>query len=208
MYTLFAGCSRETPFDIVFIIDSSSSIWQPDFERQILFVRDVSRQFDIGLRRAQSRVGLVSFADSYYPQFHLWQNNRPDLLERALNRVRHRAGRKTNTGAALDYVSKYMFTHRYGSRKDAAHVIILITDGQSTDRHKTLTAAKRVREAGIHLFAVGVGDQVDFRELEEVASSPPQDYVFEVEDYKSLDMIKYHVANKTCRGTLNCFLKG
>lgn len=184
----------------MFVVDTSSSIWKPDFEKQLKFVWDVSIQFDVGLGPTQTRIGVVSFADSYYLQFHLWQNNRPGLLERALNRIRHRAGRKTNTGSALDYMVKYMFTHRYGSRSNAAHVAILITDGKSTDRGKTLKAAERVREAGIHLFAIGVGDQVDFRELEELASSPTWDYVFEVDDYTSLDAIKYHVANKTCKG--------
>ncbi|WAQ98536.1 MATN1-like protein [Mya arenaria] len=194
-------CGNEA-FDIVFAIDTSSSIWKPDFDRQLKFIRDVSNQFDIGRSDLQTRIGVISFADSYYLQFHLWQNNRPDLLDRALNRVHHRAGRKTNTGDTLKYIAKYMFQHRYGSRPFANHVVIVITDGRSQDRKKTIEAAKLMRASGIHVFAIGVGDGVEYRELEEIATRPPEDYVFEVDDFKSLDAMKYIIANKTCQGTL------
>ena len=79
---------------------------------------------------------------------------------------------------------------------------ILVTDGQSSNRDKTVVAAKLMKEAGIHVFAIGVGKAVDFRELEEVASQPPEDFVYNVDDYKSLDAMKYIIANRTCRGIL------
>lgn len=101
MIIIFTGTCSTKAFDIVFAIDTSSSIWKPDFELELKFIKDISQQFDIGLGHEQSRVGVVTFADHHYLQFHLWQNNRRDLLERALNRIRHRAGRKTNTAAAI-----------------------------------------------------------------------------------------------------------
>ncbi|XP_052279296.1 cartilage matrix protein-like isoform X3 [Dreissena polymorpha] len=187
-------------FDIVFAVDSSSSIWKPDFERQLTFVRDVAHQFDVGLEPSQTRVGVVTFADDYYLQFHLWQNNRMDLLDQALSRIRHRAGRKTNTAAALKYIAKYMFLHRYGSRSHATHVAIVITDGQSTDRKHTVEAAKLLKDAGIYVFAIGVGKYVAHRELEELASLPSEEFVYEVHDFQSLDKMKFTIANRTCTG--------
>lgn len=194
-----AACSTKA-FDIVFAIDTSSSIWKPDFELELKFIKDISKQFDLGLGHEQTRIGVVSFADNYYLQFHLWQNNRPDLLERALNRIRHRAGKKTNTASAIRYMVDTMFTPRYGSRKNSIHVAVIITDGKSQDRKRTIQTAAHARKAGIHVFAIGVGDLVEYRELEEIASRPPEEYVFEVDDFKSLDAMKYILANKTCTG--------
>ena len=38
-----------------------------------------------------------------------------------------------------------------------------------------------MKKADIYVFAIGVGITVDFRELELVASQPPEDFVFEVQ---------------------------
>ena len=95
---------------------------------------------------------------------------------------------------------KSMFTTRYGSRKNAIHVAVVITDGKSQDRKKTFHAAALARKAGIHVFAIGVGDLVEYRELEEIASRPPEEHVFEVDDFQSLDSMKFILANKTCQG--------
>lgn len=93
-----------------------------------------------------------------------------------------------------------MFTPRYGSRTDAVHVAVIVTDGKSQDRKKTIETAALARKAGIHVFAIGVGDLVEYRELEEIASRPPEEYVFAVDDFKGLDAMKYILANKTCTG--------
>ncbi|KAL4227504.1 hypothetical protein ACF0H5_012948 [Mactra antiquata] len=196
------GTCADNAFDIVFAIDTSSSIWKPDFELELKFINDFTEHFDIGLGPKQTRIGVVTFADSFYLQFHLWQNNRKDLLERALNRIRHRAGRKTNTGDALKYIVKTMFTRRFGARSNSIHVAVVITDGKSQDRKKTLEYAAMARKAGIHMFAIGVGDAIEFRELEQIASFPPEEYVFEVDDFQSLDSMKHVLANKTCKGHL------
>lgn len=214
IYTVFLGILSaitpsiterclDQPFDIVFVIDTSSSIWHPDFDRQIKFIKDVAERFDIGQGPKQTRIGVISFGESYYLHFHLWQNNRKDLLERALHRIRHRVSKSTNTAAALRYLRKYMFTHRYGSRKYATHVAVVITDGKSQNRKATLQAAEAVRSHGIEIFGIGVGDAVDFRELENVASKPASDYVYEVADFQSLDSMKFVLANRACKSAFS-----
>lgn len=194
-------CEKQ-PFDIVFLIDTSSSIWHPAFESQVKFIKDVAEQFDIGQGPEQTRIGVVSFGDTYYLQFHLWQNNRKDLLEQALLRIRHKVSKSTNTAAALRFMRKYMFTHRYGSRKYATHVAVVITDGKSQNRKATLQAAKAARESGIEIFAFGVGDAFDIRELDNIASRPTSDYVYEVADFQSLDAMKFVLANRACKVAL------
>ena len=196
-----ASCNNQT-VDIIFAIDSSRSIWKPDFQRQVTFVRDVSNEFELGNSQSQTRIGVISFGDSYYVNFHLWQNNRPDLLAMALQRIRHRGSRRTNTGAALRYIRKYMFTHRYGSRKNVPHVVILITDGMSSDRKHLLSSAEKLKAKGVLIFAIGVGDGIDFQELRATASEPSKFYVFRVDDYRSLDSLKYILANYTCKGNV------
>lgn len=47
------------PADVVFAMDASSSIWGPDFNKQLQFVLDIIEVFDIGLNT--THVGVLSF---------------------------------------------------------------------------------------------------------------------------------------------------
>ena len=79
-------------------------------------------------------------------------------------------------------------------------VAIVITDGKSDNREQTKIQARQLREAGIHVFAVGVGKGVDLQELYLIGSTPSSDYVFTVDNYAALDSIKKLLAAKTCEG--------
>ena len=79
---------------------------------------------------------------------------------------------------------------------------ILVTDGHSSNRDKTVEVAKLMKEAGIHVFAIGVSKKVDFLKLELVASQPPEEFIYHVIDYKSLEALKYIIVNITCAGIL------
>ena len=50
------------------------------------------------------------------------------------------------------------------------------------------------------LFFLGVGDNVDHKELSAIASSPAEQNVFQVESYSALKYIKVMLAIETCKG--------
>lgn len=47
------------PADVLFILDVSNSIWGPDFQRQLTFVKDVIGMFQIA--ENVTRVGVTTF---------------------------------------------------------------------------------------------------------------------------------------------------
>ena len=56
------------------------------------------------------------------------------------------------------------------------------------------------------MFAIGVGKNVDRKELSDIASDPDDDHMFMVDDSNALSTILEMLAAKTCRGTiLPCF---
>lgn len=55
------------------------------------------------------------------------------------------------------------------------------------------------------MFAVGIGKNVNRRELRGIASSPADEYMFTVDDYEALDAIKNMLAVRTCKGTIFFF---
>ncbi|KAK6188179.1 hypothetical protein SNE40_004415 [Patella caerulea] len=186
------------PADVVFVIDSSSSIWPEDFTRHVLpFVRDVTAMFDIGPGPTQSRVGVVTFGTNHYLRFHLNTFlDKETVLERIM--AIDMTGGQTNTAGALNYVTDHMFTNKRGSRTGVDHIVIVLTDGESNDMDKTKKAAYHAHQSGLQVFSIGVGSGVDVEELGDIASDPKSKFMFEITDFRALQRIKDELAIRTC----------
>lgn len=65
-------------------------------------------------------------------------------------------------------------------------VAIIVTDGRPQDNVKDI--AQRARDAGIEIFAIGVG-RVDMSTLKQMASDPLDDHVDYVESYSVIEKL-------------------
>ena len=63
-------CSIE-PADVIFVLDTSYSIWPPDFYREVEFMEKVIDTFDIGPNPDQTRVGALTFGHEVWVKFYL-----------------------------------------------------------------------------------------------------------------------------------------
>lgn len=190
---------QDSMADVVFVLDSSASIWEPDFDRQVDFVKNIVKQFKIGPNNTQ--VGIVTFGQYHTLRFHLNKYHDSEELQKAIGWIRFKPGRTTNTGDAITYMSNEMFKEENGARENFPKVAVVITDGKSTETKKTIEAARVAREMGIHLFAIGVGKKYDRKELENIANKPSDEYVFTVDNYSALKNILNVFAVKTCQVT-------
>ncbi len=68
----------------------------------------------------------------------------------------------------------------------ATQVAIIVTDGRPQDNVKEV--AQRARDAGIEIFAIGVG-RVDMSTLKQMASDPLDDHVDYVESYSVIEKL-------------------
>ena len=84
--------------DIVFILDSSGSIGQANYNKMLNFVRDVTSKFDVGQNKV--RVGVEIFSDRSYIQFHLNKYGDSASVDNAIANIPYKQG-TTNTGQAL-----------------------------------------------------------------------------------------------------------
>ena len=85
-------------------------------------------------------------------------------------------------------------------RDGVVKIAVVITDGKSHDVEATRDEARLLREAGAHVFAIGVGSQFVKEELRLIASRPSDEFVFTVENYRALAQIRHMLALKTCQG--------
>ncbi|XP_046378047.2 cartilage matrix protein-like [Haliotis rufescens] len=189
------------PADVVFLVDTSSSIWPFYFTNNVLpFISGVVDLFDVGPDPSQTRVGLATFSNDCHLQFHVGDFlDKEKLTDKILDISMD--GGNTNTGEALTFATEEMFTADHGSRNNAAHIIVILTDGASQDYEATQLAAQNAHQKGVQVFAIGVGSQIDNKELEDIASDPDEDFKFKVTNFEALERIKGKLAAKTCEVT-------
>ncbi|KAK3608159.1 hypothetical protein CHS0354_034118 [Potamilus streckersoni] len=186
-------CSGK-PADVYFVLDSSSSIWMPNFKKQLNFVKDIVNQFDIGPNK--TRVAVVTFSDGIHPVITLdGFHEKKGLLEK-IDTIPYLTG-GTKTGSTLEYIRTRGFSPQI-ARQDVVHIAIVMTDGQSVNIKKTEEEANSLQKQGVYLFAIGIGHNVDTTELAMIASNPDEAFLFQVDDYNALTSIKDIIAVKTC----------
>ena len=80
-----------------------------------------------------------------------------------------------------------VFVTAAGDRTGVPNVVVLITDGKSNiDRQATLTEAQQARDAGIRLVTVALGADVDYAEINALATDPDSSNVFVMDDVTAL----------------------
>lgn len=71
-------------------------------------------------------------------------------------------------------------------------MIFLVTDGQSNDPKATMASARKIKSSmpGLEIFVVAVGSYVHgIDEMANVASTPPEKFVFRVEKVSDLEYV-------------------
>lgn len=154
--------------------------------------------FDIG--ESKTRVGVLTYSDTIYPVINLDSFYAKDRLNKMIDRIPHLTG-GTKTGSAIQYIRETGFS-KHNARPGVAHIAIILTDGQSEDTESTATQAKLAHEAGIYLFAIGIGRNTDAIEMKTIASDPDHRFVFSVDNYDALNSVRDILAVSTCDGKM------
>ena len=175
--------------DLFFLLDSSSSIWKPDYIKMLNFVTDIINDLDIG----PTRVGALTFSDDVnFPVVSLSDSPKSDLKSSiSMEKLPYKAG-LTGTDSAITFVREQNF------RRDASRVMVLMTDGVSTKPEETRRQAELAKEEGFKIYVIGVGMHQDKKEWSVVASDPDSKFVFERENFDSLSLLKEDLLPEVC----------
>ncbi|XP_072465732.1 cartilage matrix protein isoform X2 [Notamacropus eugenii] len=178
--------------DLVFLIDGSKSVRPENFELVKRFISQIVDSLDVSDKMAQ--VGLVQYSSSVRQEFPLGRYKTKKDIKAAVKKMSYME-KGTMTGAALKYLIDNTFTISSGARPGAQKVGIVFTDGRSQDYIND--AAKKAKELGFKMFAVGVGNAVE-DELREIASDPVAEHYFYTADFKTINQIGKKLQNKIC----------
>ena len=188
--------------DIVFSLDSSGSIGEEDWQLVLNFTKSVVRGFTVGYNNVQ--VGVNYYGNRATLAFHLNDYNSTDEVMEAIDDIPWK-DQKTNTSGGIRMMYRDMFTEEHGARSDVPWIGIVITDGESNvDVNDTQPEADNARDAGVIMFALGIGDQVSQDELISIGDKPSSDFVFNADDFDALPAIRDQVVTAACQAAAEC----
>ncbi|XP_070691171.1 collagen, type XXVIII, alpha 1b [Pempheris klunzingeri] len=190
---------RQTPLELVFVIDSSESVGPDNFNVIKDFVNALIDRASVN--RDTTRVGLVLYSHINMVVVSLRQEATRDEVKSAVRSMTY-LGEGTFTGSAIQQANQVFRAARAGVRK----VAIIITDGQA-DKRDAVSLESAVSEAqgsNIEMFVIGVVNESDplyedfKKELNLMASDPDSDHVYLIDEFKTLPALERKLLSRIC----------
>ncbi|XP_032054181.1 matrilin-4 [Aythya fuligula] len=179
------GCSRcgAGHVDLVMVIDGSKSVRPQNFELVKQFVNRIVDLLEVSPQG--TRVGLVQYSSRVRTEFPLNKYHSADEIKEAVMKVEYME-KGTMTGLALKHMVEHSFSELEGARPlshNVPRIGLVFTDGRSQDDISEW--ARRAKESGIVMFAVGVGKAVE-EELRAIASEPVEQHFSYSADFTTM----------------------
>ncbi|XP_071350272.1 matrilin-4 isoform X4 [Trachinotus anak] len=189
------GTCKSANIDLVLLIDGSKSVRPQNFELVKKFVNQVVDSLDVSAHG--TRVGLVQYSSRVRTEFPLNMYHSVDEIKAAVMKVEYME-KGTMTGLALKHMLENSFAEAEGARPSSRNIPrigLVFTDGRSQD--DITEYAKKAKEAGITMYAVGVGKAVE-DELREIASEPVEKHFYYTTDFTAISTIAENLKLNVC----------
>uniref|UniRef100_A0A2C9JUC6 VWFA domain-containing protein n=1 Tax=Biomphalaria glabrata TaxID=6526 RepID=A0A2C9JUC6_BIOGL len=181
--------------DVIFVVDSSGSIGSINFKKQLSFIANLAASFFVGANDV--RVGLVVFSTNSQIWFDLKEYTDLFSIQKAILETPYE-GEVTYTDKALKLISSsYLFESFSGGRDNAPDIVVILTDGQSTNPFATLSEANKLKSRGVTMLSIGITSGIKETELLSLASRP--EFFFKVEDFDVLNNFLGQIVEQTCQ---------
>ncbi|MBN3298023.1 COSA1 protein, partial [Amia calva] len=196
------GCGvkcRESPLELVFVIDSSESVGPENFDVVKDFVNALIDR--VSVSREATRIGVVLYSHINVVVVSLQQPSNQADVKAAVRKMTY-LGEGTYTGSAIKMTNQIFQVSRPGVRK----VAIVITDGQADKRDSVRleTAVREAHATNIEMFVIGVVNRSDpfyleFKdEMNVIASDPDEEHVYLIDDFMTLPALESKLLSRIC----------
>ncbi|CAN8075133.1 unnamed protein product [Agarophyton chilense] len=182
-YVNFLSCPKSCPLDhVCFALDQSRSIQSQDWDKKKIFVTDIA--VEISNPNVETTYSAVKFSSSVQPVARTIRLG--VFTSQVLSTTQSGGGTNINSGleSCFDRVKSGK-----GTRS-----IILLTDGRSF----AASIANQIKQAGISLVSIGIGNNVDVIYLKNIASDPDSEFYVPA-DFAKLDEKVAKVVKTTCK---------
>ena len=159
---------------MVFALDGSESLAEKGFDKIKDLVKTMIDNYTIS--EEETHVGIIEFSDKANVILPLNKLFEPTSIKHQVQRVIPSGGKKTVTDEALRKSADEVFDVTSGGRPGSTKVLIIVTDGKSTGKEPPKRAVQPVKEKGIRVYVVNIGEDTDKDELEDIVPTDKNIY--------------------------------
>ncbi|XP_055272570.1 collagen alpha-5(VI) chain [Moschus berezovskii] len=189
--------------DVIFFCDGSDMVSDSDFVTMTTFLSDLIDSFDI--QSQKMKIGMAQYGSRYQEIIEL-QNSLTTIEWKSRIQAITKSKGLPRIDLALRQVS-VMFEPSAGGRRNAGvpQTLVVITSGGP--RYDVSKAVQALREAGICILALGIGDVYKEQLLPITGSSGKVITFQDFDQLKNVD-VKKRMIREICQscGKTNCFL--
>ncbi|KAG9473389.1 hypothetical protein GDO78_016524 [Eleutherodactylus coqui] len=174
--------------DIVFLIDGSRGA-TAEFNSVKGLIDRLVATMDVS--PDSTRIAVVQYSDDPKVEFLLNAHSTKDEVQSAVRRIRPKGGASVNTGNALEYVSKNIFTRPSGSRieEQVPQFLIIASSGPSSDEVEE--GGRTVKESSVVPFFIG--KNIDSDEASKITFG--QNFIYSVSNFQELPSMEQRLVS-------------
>ncbi|OXB70840.1 UNVERIFIED_CONTAM: hypothetical protein H355_004160 [Colinus virginianus] len=152
----FSEKSTPKSLDIAFVVEGSDSVGQENFSIIKKFLEKVITEMNIG--KENIHITVMQYSDTITLEYSFREIQSKESIIEKVRSIPYQGGKATNTGHALDYISKHTFTSANGGRQNVPHLVYMLSSSPSTD---VITRHPR----SINVIPIGITPSANVQEL-------------------------------------------
>ena len=158
----------------MFALDGSESLAKNGFDKIKDLVKTMLDNYTIS--ESETHVGVIEFSNDANVIFQLDKLFELASIKDQVQRIIPSGGKETVTDEVLRKSTDQVFDAKSGGRPGASKVLIIITDGKSSGEEPPKRAVKPVKEKGVRVYVVNIGEDTDKDELEDIVPTEKNIY--------------------------------
>ena len=157
----------------MFALDGSESLAKKGFDK----IKDLLKMMldNYTISEPETHVGVIEFSDKVNVIFPLDKLFKVSVIKDEVQRIVPSGGKETVTDEVLRKSTDQVFDAKSGG-PGASKVLIIITDGKSSGEEPPKRAVKPVKEKGVRVYVVNIGEDTDKDELEDIVPTEKNIY--------------------------------
>ena len=158
----------------MFALDGSQSVGEKGFKNIKDLVITILDKYNIS--QSETHVGVIEFSNQANVILPLNKLFESTSIKDQVKRIVPSGGKETVTDEVLRKSADEVFDVKSGGRPGALKVLVIITDGKSTGEEPPKRAVKPVKEKGVRVYVVNIGEDTDKDELKDIVPTEKNIY--------------------------------
>ncbi|XP_077981971.1 sushi, von Willebrand factor type A, EGF and pentraxin domain-containing protein 1-like [Glandiceps talaboti] len=173
--------------ELVFLVDSSSSVGFENFMNELKFVKKLLADFTVATWA--TRVAVVTFSSKHRVKVRIDHISKPNNTLHKCSLLNDEMPTITYDGGGTYTKGAFLAAERVlnSARKNSTQAVFLITDGYSNSGDPR-PVAERLRKRGVIVFTFGIHNG-NVRELNAMASEPKTEHFYILDSFEEFEAL-------------------